>query len=116
MRRSASMRRAAAVRMSEDACAQVSVALTMSGCGASWWTDLAITLNWKLAATGAALRAGEIDLSRTCLIAEATRPLDDDTARVVEARCCRPPGSRPPRGCGPRCAARSSPLTPKERT
>ena len=80
------MRRAAAVRMSEDACAQVSVALTMSGCGASWWTDLAITLNWKLAATGAALRAGEIDLSRTCLIAEATRPLDDDTARVVEAR------------------------------
>ncbi len=73
-------------RMPDEACAQISLALTMSQCGASWWTDLAITLNWKLAATGAALRAGEIDLSRARLIAEATGPLDEDTARVVEAR------------------------------
>jgi uncharacterized membrane protein YgcG len=74
------------VRMPDEACAQVSLALAMSQCGASWWTDLAITLRWRLAATGAALRSGEIDLSRARLIAEATGPLDEDTARAVEAR------------------------------
>ena len=73
-------------RMPDEACAQVSLALTMSQCGASWWTDLAVTLTWRLPGTGDALRSGEIDLSRARLIAEATGPLDDVAARVVEAR------------------------------
>jgi len=49
-------------RLPEDACAEVSLALTMSRASASWWTDLGVTLRWRLAATGAALRAGAIDL------------------------------------------------------
>jgi len=73
-------------RMPDEACAQVALALTMSQCGASWWTDLGITLTWRLAATGTALRAGEIDLPRARLIAEATALLSDDVARAVEAR------------------------------
>src|SRR5215470_15307152 len=73
-------------RLTNDACAQVSLALTMSQAAASWWSDLAVTLTWRLAATSAALRAGEIDLSRARLIADATAVLDEDTARAVEAR------------------------------
>jgi hypothetical protein len=45
-----------------------------------------VTLRWKLPATLAALRAGTIDLYRARLIADATGPLDDVTARAVEAR------------------------------
>ncbi|HVB43830.1 MAG TPA: DUF222 domain-containing protein [Streptosporangiaceae bacterium] len=73
-------------RVSEEACAQVSLALTMSQASASWWSDLGVTLTWRLAATGAALRAGQIDVSRARMIAEATGALDDETARAVEAR------------------------------
>jgi hypothetical protein len=73
-------------RMTEDACGQVSLALTMSQSGASWWTDLAISLRWRLAATGDALRAGLIDLGRARAIAEATAMLDDEVARLVEGR------------------------------
>ncbi|HEX9031719.1 MAG TPA: DUF222 domain-containing protein, partial [Streptosporangiaceae bacterium] len=62
------------------------LALTLSQASASWWSELAVTLAWRLAATGAALRAGEIDLSRARLIAEATSMLDEETARKVEAR------------------------------
>jgi hypothetical protein len=69
-----------------DAASEVALALAMSQFGASGWTDLAVTLTWRLAATGAALRAGEIDLQRARLIAEATGLLDDDAARAVEAR------------------------------
>jgi len=69
-----------------EACAQVSLGLTMSQAAASWWSDLAVTLTWRLAATGAALRAGEIDLARARLIADATAVLDEDTARAVEAK------------------------------
>ena len=69
----------------DEATAQVSLALAMTRNGASWWTDLATTLTWRLAATGAALAAGHIDLSRARVIAEATGVLDDDTARAVEA-------------------------------
>jgi hypothetical protein len=71
-------------RISREACAEVSLALMMTGIGAQWWTDLAVTLSWRLAATGAALHAGEIDLSRARLIAEATSFLDEDAARAVE--------------------------------
>jgi hypothetical protein len=72
-------------RIPDEATAQVSLALAMTRFGASWWTDLAATLTWRLAATGAALAAGDIDLARARLMAEATGLLDDDTARVVEA-------------------------------
>ncbi len=73
-------------RLSPDACGEVSLALTMSQCGATWWADLAITLGWRLPATWAALRSGAIDLGRARAIAEATAMLDEDAARAVEAR------------------------------
>ncbi len=73
-------------RLPDEACAQVSLALTMSHSSATWWSDLAITLKWRLAATGAALRSGAIDLARARAIAEATAVLDDEKARAVEAR------------------------------
>jgi len=73
-------------RLPDEACAQVSLALTMSHASASWWSDLAVTLRWRLAATGAALAAGQIDLGRARLIADATAALDDETARAVEAK------------------------------
>jgi len=74
------------LRLADEACAQVSLALTMSQASASWWSDLGVTLSWRLAATGAALRAGLIDLGRARLIAEATTSLDEEKARTVEAR------------------------------
>ena len=70
----------------DEAVAQVSLALAMTRFGASWWTDLAVALSWRLAATGAALATGDIDLARARLIAEATSLLDDDTARAVEEK------------------------------
>jgi Domain of unknown function (DUF222) len=69
-----------------DAYGQVSLALTLSQAGAEWWTNLAVDLRWRLAATGLALREGVIDLARAKAIADATAPLDDDKARAVEAR------------------------------
>ena len=57
----------------------------MSHPAAMAWTSLGVTLRWRLAATLAALSAGTIDLYRARLIAEATGPLDDDTARAVES-------------------------------
>jgi Domain of unknown function (DUF222) len=71
-------------RVPASAAAEVSLALTMSQYGAAWWTDLAVELQWRLAATGEALAAGTIDLPRARLIADATAPLDDDTARAVQ--------------------------------
>ncbi len=73
-------------RICADATGEVSLALVMSQCGASWWTDLAVTLSWRLARTGAALRDGAIDLSRARLIAEATSMLSEDAARAVEEK------------------------------
>ncbi len=72
-------------RVTADASGQVSLALAMSPDGASGWTDLAVTLTWRLSATGAALAAGEIDLSRARMIARVTGPLSDEAARQVEA-------------------------------
>jgi hypothetical protein len=68
------------------AAAEVSLALTMSQLGASWWADLAVTLRWRLKATGAALAAGTIDLSRARLFADSTAALSDELAEQVEAR------------------------------
>src|SRR3984885_5400146 len=63
----------------------VGLELVMSHPAAMAWTGLGVTLRWRLAATHAALSAGIIDLYRARLIAEATSPLDDDTARAVES-------------------------------
>jgi Domain of unknown function (DUF222) len=73
-------------QISRSACAQVSLALALTGVGAQWWTELAVALSWRLAKTGDALRAGMIDLTRARLIADATSLLDDDAARAVEAQ------------------------------
>ncbi|HEU5418851.1 MAG TPA: DUF222 domain-containing protein [Streptosporangiaceae bacterium] len=73
-------------RIPDEAAAQVSLALAMTRFGACWWTDLAVTLGWRLTATGAALAAGRIDLARAQLIADATAGLDDEKARAVEAK------------------------------
>jgi hypothetical protein len=69
-----------------SAIAEVSLELTMSQFSASWWTDLAVDLGWRLAATGAALAAGTIDLSRARLIVDATRLLSDAAARAVQEK------------------------------
>ena len=71
-------------RVPDEAAAQVSLALVMSGYNADWWLDLAVTLTWRLAAAGQALAAGMIDLPRARLIAEATSLLADEDARTVE--------------------------------
>ncbi len=73
-------------QITRSAAAEVALELTMSHYGASWWTDLAVTLQWRLAATGQALAVGAIDLSRARLIAEATAALSDEVARAVQDR------------------------------
>ncbi|MGH3398611.1 MAG: hypothetical protein ACRDPO_28390, partial [Streptosporangiaceae bacterium] len=64
---------------------EVGLELVMSHQTAMGWAGLGVTLRWRLAATWAELSAGKIDLYRARLIAEATGPLDDDTARTVES-------------------------------
>ncbi len=68
------------------AASTVGLELVMAHPAAMAWTNLGVTLRWKLPATWAALNAGTIDLYRARLIAEATSLLDDDTARAVESR------------------------------
>ena len=72
-------------RVPASAAAEVALELTMSRYSAAAWADLAVDLGWRLAATGAALAAGTIDLQRARLIAEATAVLDDGAARAVQA-------------------------------
>ncbi len=67
-----------------DAAAQVGLALALSPGTAERWTGQAVTLTWRLPATGAALAAGEVDAYRARLIIEATSLLEEDTARRVE--------------------------------
>ena len=69
-----------------SAAAEVALELTMSPYSAAAWADLAVELTWRLAATGAALAAGIIDVPRARLIAEATTLLSQDHARAVEGR------------------------------
>ncbi|HEV8277521.1 MAG TPA: DUF222 domain-containing protein [Streptosporangiaceae bacterium] len=71
-------------RVSEAAVAEVGLALRMSRFGAEIWADLAVTLNWRLPRTLAALSHGAIDLSRARLIAEATSVLDEADVATVE--------------------------------
>jgi Domain of unknown function (DUF222) len=73
-------------RVPVSAYSEVSLGLVMTQCAASWWTDLAVTLQWRLRETGVALAEGRIDLSRARLIAEAASVLGDEAARAVEER------------------------------
>ncbi len=72
-------------RVTADAAGQVALALALSPDGAAGWADLAVVLTWRLAATGAALAAGQIDLARARMIARMTAALSDAAARAVEA-------------------------------
>jgi Domain of unknown function (DUF222) len=83
-------------RVPVSAAAEVALELTMSQYAAAGWTDLAVDLAWRLAATGAALASGVIDLQRARLIAEATSLLSDDAAQAVEARVLPAAGRQTP--------------------
>jgi Domain of unknown function (DUF222) len=72
------------VRVCRDAVGQVSLALMLTDYSATAWADLATVLAWRLPATGAALAAGQVDLDRVQVIAEATSVLPVEAARVVE--------------------------------
>ncbi len=73
-------------RLCQDAVSQVSLALMLSDYSAGAWADLAVTLRWRLPATGKALAGGRIDLCRARLIAEGTSMLSEETARAVEEK------------------------------
>ena len=66
----------------------------MSQYAAAAWADLAVDLSGRLAATGAALAAGIIDVPRARLITEATTLLSEENARAVEARVLPAAGSQ----------------------
>jgi hypothetical protein len=72
-------------RVCRDAVGQVEMALRLSPDGAQAWTDLALTLTWRLPRTLASLAAGWIDLNRAEIIARATSVLGEEAARLVEA-------------------------------
>jgi hypothetical protein len=74
------------VELSDEAAAEVSLALTLSHFGAAWWADLAVTLKWRLPGTFTALSEGRIDLTRARLIADLTSVLSDADALAVEER------------------------------
>ena len=84
----------------------VGLELVMSHPAAMAWTSLGVTLRWRLPATLAALSAGTIDLYRARLIAEATGPLDDDTARAVESAVLPKAGGADQRPAAGRAAPR----------
>jgi len=73
-------------RVGRDALGQVELALGLTHYGAEEWAELAVTLTWRLPATGAALAAGRIDLDRAEAIANATSVLSEENARKVEAQ------------------------------
>ncbi|MFI5068420.1 MAG: DUF222 domain-containing protein [Streptosporangiales bacterium] len=65
---------------------EIALALTLTGCSADYWMSLAVSLDSRLPATLATLAGGKIDLARAKLIDQYTTVLDDDQARMVEAR------------------------------
>jgi hypothetical protein len=73
-------------QLCRDAVGQIALALMLTDYSASAHADLAATLTWRLPATGQALAAGVIDLTRAGAIAEATRVLGEQSARAVEAK------------------------------
>ena len=72
--------------MCRDALGQIQLALRLTPYQADEWADLAVTLAWRLPATGRALAAGLIDLSRIRLIVQATSVLSEQQARQVEQK------------------------------
>jgi hypothetical protein len=81
-------------RVGRDALGQVGLALMLTDYDTAEWADLAVTLSWRLPATGAALATGRIDLRRARLIIAATAVLSQDTARAVEAAVLPGAGSK----------------------
>ncbi|HEX3921725.1 MAG TPA: DUF222 domain-containing protein [Streptosporangiaceae bacterium] len=74
------------VRLCQDGLKQIGLALMLTDHSAGAWADLAVTLAWRLPATGRALGAGVIDYWRARLIANATSVLPEDKAREVEEK------------------------------
>jgi hypothetical protein len=70
-------------RVSRDALGQIENALLLTHYQAEELADLAVTLTWRLPATGQALARGAIDLDRAKLIAQATSVLSEEQARAV---------------------------------
>jgi hypothetical protein len=81
-------------RVCRDALGQVEMALTLTHYGAEEWADLAVTLAWRLPATGQALADGFIDAYRARLIADVTSVLSEEDARRVEERVLHCAGRR----------------------
>jgi hypothetical protein len=79
-------------RLCRDALGQISLALMLTDYSAATWADLAVSLAWRLPATGEALAAGVIDFERARVISEATSVLSEDAARKVEEEIL--PGAR----------------------
>ena len=90
-------------------------ALTLTGRSAEAYLDFAVELATKLPKTMAALEAGQIDIIRARIIAEATHVLSNEHTAAVEDRFFPGPGSRPAGSCGRRWPGRSLPLTPGRR-
>src|SRR5258708_5559513 len=70
-------------RVCRDAVAQIEFALRLTHWGAEEWAELAVTLAWRLPATGRALAGGRIDLDRAKAITQAPSVLSEDAARAV---------------------------------
>jgi hypothetical protein len=73
-------------RVCRDALGQIALALRLTPYQADEWADLAVTLAWRLRATGRALAAGVIDLSRARQVVQATSVLSEQQARQVEQK------------------------------
>ena len=65
---------------------ELSLALTLTGRSADAYLDFAVELATRLPETMAALEAGDIDIIRARIIAEATHVLSDEHAAAVEER------------------------------
>ena len=65
---------------------ELSLALTLTGRSADAYLDFAVELATKLPKTAAALEAGEIDIVRARIIAEATHVLSKEHTAAVEDR------------------------------
>jgi Domain of unknown function (DUF222) len=74
------------VQLSEFIGDEVAAALTLTARTADVYLNLALDLAIRLPSTARALHDGLIDYPRARLIADLTRVLSDDDARVVEAR------------------------------
>ena len=82
------------MRLCQDGLKQIGLALMLTDHSAGAWADLAVTLAWRLPATGRALGAGVIDYWRARLIVNATAVLSEDKRRGRwRRRSCRGPGS-----------------------